>query len=179
MGRYVALLRGVNVGGKNPVGMPALKAAFEALGLADVATYIQSGNVVFSSREPAAALVPRIEAALSTTFRFRACVVLRSDRQVRRIVERAPDGFGAEPARHRYDVLFLKEPLTAREALAAAPARPGVDLVSAGDGVLYYSRVAAKASGSRMSRIVSMPMYQLMTIRSWNTTTRLLALLEA
>ena len=49
MPRYVALLRGINVGGKNLIRMPALKAAFEAAGFEDVSTYIQSGNVLFSS----------------------------------------------------------------------------------------------------------------------------------
>jgi len=177
MGRYVALVRGINVGGKNPVGMPALKACFEAQGLADVATYIQSGNVVFTSGEGRAALVPRLEAALSEAFRFQASVVLRTGEQLRRVVDRAPAGFGARPALHRYDVIFLKEPLTAARALAAAPTREGVDRVFAGSGVLYYSRLVAQASRSRMSGIVSLPMYQQMTIRNWNTTTRLLDLL--
>ncbi len=178
MSRWVALLRGVNVGGKNLVGMPALKAFFEAQGVAEVATFIQSGNVVFTSREAAVALVARIEAGLSKDLGLPAAVVLRSYRQLRRIVEGAPAGFGARPALYRYDVIFLKEPLTASEALARAPAKPGVDRVSAGEGVLYFSRLVRKASQSRMSRIVSTPIYQRMTIRSWNTTTRLLELLD-
>ena len=177
MGRYVALLRGINVGGKNLIPMPALKAHFEAQGFADVATYIQSGNVVFTSGEKAAALTARIEAGLSRAFRYEASVVLRSLADLRRVVREAPEGFGTRPALHRYDVLFLKEPLRPEEALAAAPVREGVDRVAAGPGVLYFSRLAAKASQSRMSRIVSLPMYRFMTIRNWNTTTRLLELL--
>jgi uncharacterized protein (DUF1697 family) len=178
MARYVALLRAVNVGGKNRVPMPALRALLEAEGLQDVVTYIQSGNAVFTARERPALLVPRLERALSQAFRQEARVVLRSRAQLRAVVERAPEGFGGAPDRVRYDVLYLKAPLTAREALAAAPARPGVDEVHAGPGVLYYARVAARAAQSRMSRIVALPMYQLMTIRSWNTTVRLLELVE-
>jgi uncharacterized protein (DUF1697 family) len=178
MSRYVALLRGINVGGKNLIGMPALKAAFEALGLTGVSTYIQSGNVLFASREPGAALAARIEAALSERFGYPASLVLRSRAQLRRVVDGAPAGFGSRPALYRYDVIFLKEPLSAAEALARAPARPGVDRVFAGPGVLYFSRLLAKASQSRMSRIVSLPIYRQMTIRNWNTTTRLLALME-
>jgi uncharacterized protein (DUF1697 family) len=176
--RWVALLRGVNVGGKNLVPMTALKAFFEAEGLADVATYIQSGNVLFTSREPAGALVARLEAGLSRELGFPASVLLRSRDELRRVVERAPAGFGARSAAYRYDVIFLKPPLSAADALAAAPARPGVDRVVAGEGVLYFSRLVAKASQSRMSRITALPVYQRMTIRNWNTTTRLLALLE-
>ena len=178
MGRYVALLRGINVGGKNLIGMPALKAFFEAQGFAGVATYIQSGNVVFTSSEGSAALVARIEAGLSEAFAYPASVVLRSRQQLRRIVEGAPAGFGARPALYRYDVIFLKEPLSASEALERAPARPGVDQVFSGSGVLYFSRLVRKASESRMSRITALPIYRQMTIRNWNTTTRLLELLD-
>jgi len=166
------------VGGKNLIAMPALKACFEAQGLEDVATYIQSGNVLFSSRERSAALAPRIEAGLSRAFGYDASVVLRSLPQLRRVVSEAPSGFGARPGLYRYDTIFLKGPLTPAAALEQAPVRPGVDRVSAGPGVLYYSRLVRKASRSRMSRITALPIYGQMTIRNWNTTTTLLALLE-
>ena len=178
MGRYVALLRGINVGGKNLVAMPALKAFFEAQGFSDVATYIQSGNVLFTSAERGAALTARIEAGLAAAFGRPACVVLRSRQQLRRVVEGAPAGFGSRPAVRRYDVIFLKEPLSAPEALAQVPARPGVDRVFAGEGVLYFARSIRDASRSRMSRLFSLPIYGSMTIRNWNTTTRLLELME-
>jgi uncharacterized protein (DUF1697 family) len=178
MSRYVALLRGINVGGKNLIGMPGLKALFEAQGLEDVATYIQSGNVLFTSTERSAALVALLEAGLAKAFGYDATVVLRSRQQLRRVVDEAPAGFGARPALYRADVIFLKEPLSAPEALAVAPAHPGVDDVSAGPGVLYFSRLVRKASQSRMSRLVSLPIYRRMTIRNWNTTTRLLELLD-
>ena len=105
MSRYVALLRGINVGGKNLIKMPALKACFEANGFEDVATYIQSGNVLFSSTGAKAAdLTERIEEMLAETFGYEATVVVRSRTQMRAVVERAPKGFGAEPAKYRYDV---------------------------------------------------------------------------
>jgi uncharacterized protein (DUF1697 family) len=111
---YVALLRGINVGGKNLIKMPALKACFEANAFEDVATFIQSGNVLFASPEtPAAELTQRIEAMLAETFGYQANVVVRNRKQMRAVVERAPDAFGADPVRYRYDVIFLKEPLTA------------------------------------------------------------------
>ncbi|HET7235616.1 MAG TPA: DUF1697 domain-containing protein [Actinomycetota bacterium] len=178
MPSYVALLRGINVGGRNPIRMPALKACFEANGFEDVATYIQSGNVLFASRETRAAeLAPRIEAMLGEAFSYDATVVVRSHRQVRAVVERAPKGFGAEPARYRYDVIFLKEPLTARAAMAHVPTNPAVDRAHAGTGVLYFSRLTSKATQSRLSKIVSSPIYPSVTIRNWNTTTKLLAML--
>jgi uncharacterized protein (DUF1697 family) len=179
MTRYVALLRGINVGGKNLIPMAALKACFEGRGLSDVVTYIQSGNVVFGSDEQAAALVASLEAALSKAFGYDAAVVLRSRQQLRRVVAGAPAGFGTRPAQYRYDVVYLKEPLSAAEALPKVPTRPGVDQAFAGSGVLYFSRLVARAAESRLSRLVSLPVYKQMTVRNWNTTTRLLELLEA
>jgi uncharacterized protein (DUF1697 family) len=179
MGRYVVLLRGINVGGKNLIGMPALKGAFEANGFADVATYIQSGNVLVTSGERGAALVARIEAMLSKAFDFSASVVVLSRAQLRRVVEGAPAGFGSQPGRYRYDVIFLKPPLSPAVALAQLPVAPGVDQVAAGPGAIYFSRLMRKASRSRMSRITALEIYKRMTIRNWNTTTRLLELASA
>lgn len=179
MGRYVALLRGINVGGNNLIKMKALAACFEAQGYANVITYIQSGNVLFDARERTAAkLTGRIEAMLSETFRYQASVVLLTEPQLRRVVEDAPKGFGDDPARYRYDVLYLKPPLTAKAALAGVPVKEGVDQVDAGPGVLYYSRLIEKASQSQLNRVVSMPVYKSMTIRNWNTTKKLLAMTE-
>ena len=179
MNVYVALLRGINVGGSNLIRMPALKACFEAERLQDVATYIQSGNVLFTAdRSSQQALTARIEKALSRTFAYEARVVVRSFEQMRTVVQGAPKGFGTQPGVHRYDVIFLKHPLTVDEALQSVTAKPGVDRVYAGEEVLYFSRLIAKATQSQLSRIVGKPAYQSMTIRNWNTTRKLLQLME-
>ncbi|MGH2672205.1 MAG: DUF1697 domain-containing protein [Actinomycetota bacterium] len=181
MARYVALLRGINVGGKNLIPMPALKAAFEEAGFEDVRTYIQSGNVVFSTgTSKQAELTRRIERMLRRTFgNYEASVALRSRAQMRSIVERAPDGFGSEPTLYREDVIFLMPPLTARTVVASVSIKEEVDQIWAGTGVVYFSRLTSRATQSRLSRVVSMPIYQQMTIRNWNTTTKLAELVNA
>jgi uncharacterized protein (DUF1697 family) len=176
---YVALLRGINVGGTNLIKMPALRACFESQGFGDVATYIQSGNVLFSARSPdQLALTHRIEAALSKSFPYRSTVVVRSIDQMKAIVDGAPKGFGRRPAAYRYDVIFLKEPLSVGDAMRSVTAKPGVDRVFSGERVLYFSRLISKASQSHLSRIVTTPAYQYMTIRNWNTTSKLFELME-
>jgi uncharacterized protein (DUF1697 family) len=181
MARYVALLRGINVGGKNAIPMAGLKACFEDAGFEAVQTYIQSGNVVFDAPSSSQAeLTRRIEGMLRTTFaHYPASVVLRSRSQMRSVIHRAPEGFGREPSEYRYDVIFLKAPLTARSAIKDFPTKEGVDRVWPGTGVLYSSRLISRATQSRISRIVSLPIYKNMTIRNWNTTTKLLELLDA
>ncbi len=126
-----------------------------------------------------AELTPRIEELLSTAFGYTATVVLRSRRQLRAIVKGAPAGFGADRDAYRYDVIFLMPPLTASAALEAIELREGVDEVHGGDGVVYHSRLTERASQSRLSKFVSTPTYKRVTIRNWNTTTKLLAMLEA
>jgi len=179
--RHVALLRGINVGGKNAIPMPALKACFEEAGFANVATYIQSGNVVFDAPSSSQAeLTRRIEGVLRKAFgHYDASVVVRSRSQMRAIVDRSPKGFGTEPATYRYDVVFLKPPLTAKTAIKDVPTKEGVDRIWAGTGVLYMSRLDSRATQSRLNRVASLPIYKNMTIRNWNTTTKLAELLEA
>jgi uncharacterized protein (DUF1697 family) len=179
MTRYVALLRGINVGGNNLIKMVELKLCFEELGFSGVSTYIQSGNVLFAAgRAAVPPLIRRIEAAIEKTFGCAACVVLRSREQMQDIVKRAPKGFGTMPEKRRYDVIFLKEPLTAAAAMKDVPLNPEVDEVVAGKGELYHSRLISKASQSRLSKLVSLPMYKNMTIRNWNTTSKLLHLMS-
>jgi uncharacterized protein (DUF1697 family) len=180
MNQYVALLRGINVGGKNLIKMAALKTCFEGVGLQDVHTYIQSGNVLFSAAgSDQAKLTKQIEDALSEMFSYRSRVVIRSLKQMKEIVKAAPKDFGSDPATYRYDVIFLKEPLTAVQAMKSISTKEGVDQAFAGKGVLYTSRLISLATQSRLTRMIGTPVYQSMTIRNWNTTTKLLNMMEA
>jgi uncharacterized protein (DUF1697 family) len=176
--RYLALLRGINVGGRNLVRMADLRAAFEEMGFAEVATYIQSGNVLFRApRQRREELAARVESQLSRRFGIELRTVLLTEAQLEGVIEGAPRGFGGDS--HLCDVIFLRGPLTVKTAMRLVETREGVDNAWAGRGVLYFSRLAAKASGSRLSRIVALPEYQNMTIRSWRTTTKLLALMRS
>jgi uncharacterized protein (DUF1697 family) len=177
--RYVALLRGINVGGRNIVAMADLRAAFEAAGLSSVSTYIQSGNVLFSSDAPRASLERELEPMLERRFGVPLVVVLRSHAQLRNVVEKAPKGFGEQPDAYHSDVVFLKQPLTSRQAMRVVRLREGVDQAWPGTGVVYFARLSSRRTESRMSSIVGTGEYRLMTIRSWSTTTKLLRLLDA
>lgn len=175
--QYLALIRGINVGGKNLVKMADLRAAFEDLGFADVATYIQSGNVLFRApRQRREQLAARIESELSRRFGTELKVVLLTTAQLTEVIAGAPDGFGDDS--HRCDVIFLRKPLTVRKAFGLVETRDGVGAAWPGKGVIYFSRLASKASSSRLSRIVALPEYQNMTIRSWSTTTKLATLMD-
>ena len=133
--QYVALLRGINVGGRNKVPMAELRATFEDAGHTDVRTYIQSGNVVFRSRAPRASLEVAVERMLERHLGFPLVVVVRSHAQLRSVVANAPAKFGANPKTFHSDAIFLRAPLTPAPAtgavvdalLAAGASRPGGD----------------------------------------------------
>jgi uncharacterized protein (DUF1697 family) len=177
--RYVALLRGINVGGRNIVPMAELRAAFVDDGYDDVSTYIQSGNVLFASSSPQKGLEVELESMLERRFKVPLVVVVRSHRQLRDVVGKAPEGFGQQPGTYHSDVIFLKAPLTSKQAMRVVQLRDGVDQAWAGSGVLYFARLSERRVQSKMSKIVGTPEYQQMTIRNWSTTTKLLNLLDA
>lgn len=176
--RYVALLRGINVGGRNIIPMADLRALLDDAGFGPVETYIQSGNVLLESATSLAALEADLTAVLADHLGISLTVVLRSRRQLANAVAKAPAGFGQAPDLHLSDVVFLKKPLTSAQALSVVECREGVDRVWPGTGVLYIARLRERRSQSRFSRIVRTPEYQRMTIRNWNTTTKLLSLLD-
>ena len=173
--RHVALLRGIHVGGNNLIKMVELKQSFSSMGFSDVETYIASGNVIFTPKpSERSKLVKSIEAGLERAFGYASRVVVVSGDELARVVAEAPPGFGKEPKKYRYDVLFVKAPLVAREALELVPVKEGVDVAVAGKHALYFRRLIAKAAQSRLSRIAALPIYRDITIRNWNTTTKLL-----
>jgi uncharacterized protein (DUF1697 family) len=157
--------------------MADLRAAFEGAGFTSVQTYIQSGNVVFDTSRPSASLESDIEAVLEDRFGYPIVVVTRSRARMRAIVADAPVGFGADPSMYHSDVVVLKAPLTSAEVMKVVSPKPEVDRAWPGKGVVYFDRLSARRTESRLSTIMGTPAYRLMTIRNWNTTTKLVELL--
>lgn len=177
--RYVALLRGINVGGHNKISMADLRAVFDDAGYRNVTTYIQSGNVAFEHDGARASLESEIEALLTERLESQPVVVVRSHRQLRTIVDKAPAEFVARTEGHHRDVVFLKTPLTAERTMGIVQLRDGVDEAWPGPGVVYFTRLSAERTKSKMNRIVGTPEYRLMTIRNWTTTSKMLAILDS
>jgi uncharacterized protein (DUF1697 family) len=179
--RYLVLLRGINVGGKNRVPMGRLRELLEELGYADVATYIASGNAILRSDRSPAEVRRQIEEALPKTFRLDSeliAVLVLTRAQLRAVVDSKPKGFGEHPDRYHSDAIFLIG-IDAATAMPVFDPRPGVDAVWPGDGVIYSQRLSAERTKSRLNKAISTPLYKSMTIRSWATTMKLLELMES
>ncbi|HEX8226677.1 MAG TPA: DUF1697 domain-containing protein [Candidatus Saccharimonadales bacterium] len=178
METYIILLRGINVGGKNKVPMATLKACLEELGFAGVTTYIASGNVILQSDKTSAEIEALIEEALPGHFELDSALIrilALPLPKLRAIVAGKPAGFGEQPELYHSDAIFLIG-ITASDAMPVFNPREGVDKVWPGDGVIYSQRLSTERTKSRLGAIVGTPPYASMTIRSWNTVTKLLAL---
>jgi len=171
---YVALLRGINVGGKNVIKMAELTASCRKIGFTDVSTYIQSGNIIFRSNVVTKPLLARrIESLLVKEFNYRSRTLLVSRTELFNIIAKAPRSFGNDPERYRYDVIFLIPPLTASKVIRKITLKEGIDNLHFSNRVLYFSRLNEKLGQSMLPKITHLPEYQFMTVRNWNTVTKL------
>ena len=104
--------------------------------------------------------------------------MLISYNQYEHIIKHTPEDFGKYTETYKYDVVFLKEPLTPKEAIKYFSIREGIDKVYEGLFTLYISRLIKEASKSYIQKIISQPVYQEMTIRNWNTAKKLYELMN-
>lgn len=181
MKTYIVLIRGINVGGGNKIQMSALRQYLEELGFAKVTTYIASGNVILQSEKKADEIQQIIEDMLPQKFTLgskRIKVLVLPHEQLAAIVRNKPKGFGDNPETYYSDAIFLMDGQTTEQAMAVFRPREGVDKVWPGKGVIYSQRLGAERTKSRLGEIIGTPAYKSMTIRSWNTTTKLLALAD-
>src|SRR3989449_7134189 len=170
---YIAFLRGVNVGGKGIVSMAAIKEALVALGLSDVRTYINSGNVIFSTRaSDAQHLTARIEKALEQHTGMAIKVLVMDHKTLKKMVDAIPRNWVDDKTMRTYVLLLWKE-LDDRRILQLLPVRPGVDNVRYAPGAVIWQVDRKDIAKSRMNRIIGTPYYQQITSRSANTMRKL------
>ncbi|MFZ1627007.1 MAG: DUF1697 domain-containing protein [Candidatus Moraniibacteriota bacterium] len=178
MNTYIVLIRGINVGGKNKMPMSKLKAVLEEQGFSDVSTYIASGNVILKSKIRSTEIRDTIEKVLPKNFDLDnklLKVLVLTRKQLQSIIHNKPRGFGEQPDKYHCDAIFLIG-IRAEKTIGLFSPREGIDKIWPGDGVIYSQRLSALRTKSRLNKIMSTPEYQLMTIRNWNTTLKLLEL---
>ncbi|HEX9099874.1 MAG TPA: DUF1697 domain-containing protein [Candidatus Dormibacteraeota bacterium] len=170
---YVAFLRGVNVGGKSIVSMAAIKEALVAIGLSDVRTYINSGNVIFSTRaSPARQLTARIEKALEQHSGMAIKVLVMDHKTLKKVVDAIPRNWVDDKTMRTY-VLLLWSELDDRGILERLPIKPGIDELKYTPGAVVWRVDRDNVGRSQMNRLVGTPIYKKITIRSANTMRKL------
>jgi len=179
MNTVISMLRGVNVGGNHLIKMEALRALYASLGLLDAQTYVQSGNVVFRSKEKNLdSLAKKIAAAIEHEFGFRPDVILRTPVELRDAMARNPFAArkGMEPS--KLLLVFLAGELSAETMMAARaiPCEPEEMHVHKRELYIYFPNGMArpKLSMSTVERVMKTSW----TGRNWNTVTKLLDMAE-
>lgn len=175
---FVALLRGVNVGGNNMISMRSLKESFEHLGFTKLTTYINSGNIIFQSKEDDPRKLERkIEQMLSIDYQLDSKVVLRSLSEMEKLVKALPQDWGGD-SDWRYNVMFLRHSIDSEKILSELPIESDIEEVLYRPGAVLWSVEASESSRSKMVKLSTRKISQDMTVRNLNTTRKLYDLMK-
>ena len=175
---FVALLRGVNVGGNNMISMKSLKESFEAMGFTNVSTYINSGNIIFQSKEDdPRKLEKKIEQMLSSDYQLESKVVLRSLPEMEKLLKALPQNWG-DNSDWRFNVIFLRHSIDSEKILDELPANSDIEEVLYRPGTLLWSVQASEANRSKFVKLSTRKSFKDMTVRNLNTTRKLYELMK-
>ena len=175
----ISLLRGVNVGGHHMIKMDALRALYESLGLRDVQTYVQSGNVVFKSAgRDLGALRKRIESAIERSFGFRPDVMIRTTSDLRDVIARNPFATrrGLDPSRLLVTFLLTDPGQEARDKVLLIKTDPEELRIDGREVYVYYPNGMGRSKLS--PALIEKTLKVSGTARNWNTVTKLLEMAE-
>lgn len=172
MTTWIALLRGINVGGKKSVQMAELRDLAESLNLQDVATYVRSGNLVFDSNEPATALVARLEEAIADRFGFTVSVLIRHSEAFHSIAESHPFEGDEDDPRFLVVAFLDRDPaVEIDEAIPAADYEP--DRASLEGAELYIHYPNGSGRSKFTLDVIERRTGVRGTARNWRTVQRL------
>lgn len=174
--KYVALLRGVNVGGNHKVAKAEFQSVLEGLGFQDIIIYINSGNAVFSSDvEP---VTRKVQDALEKHFGFDIPVLILSGKKIQAIAGAIPLHWSNDPPRadksgQKSDVLYLFEEVDGPSILEKIKYRPEVETMIYVDGAVLANITRNNQSKYSLLKVVGTPLYKQMTIRNITTAKKL------
>lgn len=175
---YVALLRGINVGGNNTIVMRELSSTFGTAGMAGVRTYINSGNVIFTDEvHQQQQLTPLLERAIEQSHGFYVDVIIKSIDEMRAVAAVLPEPW-QNGADMKCDVVFLRDTVKPQTILSQLTVRPGIDDIRAAPGAIIWKVDRVNAAKSGLLKLIGTPLYRQVTVRNCNTLRKLLVLME-
>lgn len=177
MEKYIAFLRGINVGGKNKVSMPELKELFEQNGFDEVVTYINSGNIIFSSdNTDEKKLKEECEVLIANKFQLNIPVIIVSVNDLLIALNHAPSWWGQDKD-SKHNAIFIIPPTTVDEVFEeVGTIKPEYEKVDHYGRVIFWSAPINTFSRTRWSKVVGSSVYDSITIRNANTVKKLLQL---
>ena len=193
---YVALLRGINIGGHNLMKMPKLKESFEKVGLQDVSTYINTGNIIFRKAGLSrAAIVAKLEEVIRQDFQLDIKVLLRSHSEFKSLIDFLPPDW-VNNSLTRCDIMFLWEDIDEpsilagllkgdREVISSAkvkrPTKKGAEhlyYVAGAGAVVWHVNQDKLVKCHALQKLAANKLYKRMTLRNVNSARKIYALLD-
>lgn len=175
MKRYIALLRGINISGKNKIPMVELKRNFEKLGFIEVKTYLNSGNVIFSSEKEDAGFSEQIEIMIKSEFDLDIPVFVISKEQLEDILNNAPNWWGNEDKEIYDNLIFIMPPTTFNEVFnkIGAP-KENLEKIKEYKNVVFWSFIRKDYRKTNWwSKTANVDISNQLTIRTANTVKKI------
>ncbi|MDQ7814577.1 MAG: DUF1697 domain-containing protein [Patescibacteria group bacterium] len=166
--RYVALLRGINVGKTKRIEMKRLKALFETLGYFDVSTYINSGNIVFEAKKAQKTVRSEVENALKKEFGILIPTLVKTDKEMRKIADAIPAAWKNDD-KQRTDVAYLFDKADNKKTIDELPVKHDYIDILYVKGALIWNVKRLNYNKSHLNKLIAHPLYQSMTVRNVNT----------
>ncbi len=176
---YVALLRGINVGGRTMIKMSVLKDCFVMNGFDNVVTYINSGNVIFVTNKRQSLELERIiEELISEHFNVNIKVIVRSLVEYEGVINNIPVAWNVSKDL-KCNVIFLKHDIDSDKILDNLPIKPEFESLSYYNGVLFWSAKTSDLTKSEMIKLSKNDLYQKMTVRNINSVNKIFDIMRS
>ena len=166
--KYIALLRGINVGGNHKVEMKKLKVFFESLDCINVSTYINSGNISFESDENRENLYKKIETGLKKEFGYKIPVLIKTKQEIEKIADAIPKTW-QNNSEQKTDVAYLFKNIDSIETVNILPIKKEFIDIKYVEGAIIWNIKRKNINKSHLTKIVGHKLYQSMTVRNVNT----------
>lgn len=170
--KYIALLRGINVGNNNRIEMKSLKALFELLGCTVVSTYINSGNVLFESELGLAEISEAIESNIEKEFGFAVRTLVKTHQAMKTIADAIPIDWENNLS-YKTDVAYLFPEIDSKNIIDELPIKKEYLEIIYIDGALVWNVSRENYNKSQLNKLIGHKLYKLMTVRNVNTARRL------
>lgn len=166
--KYVALLRGINVGGNRKVEMKKLKSLFESFGYINVSTYINSGNVIFESEDEPKTILKKVNSGFETYFGFEIPTLIKTQKEMKNISDAIPQNWQNDSVQ-RTDVAYLFPEIDSIKIIDELPFKKEFIEVHYVKGAIYWNVRRENVYKSNLGKIIGHRLYKSMTVRNVNT----------
>jgi uncharacterized protein (DUF1697 family) len=170
--KFVALLRGINVGGKNKVDMKILKVMMESLDYSNVKTYLNTGNIIFEAKYYNEDILINITNEFYKTFGFKVAILIKKHEDIKRISDELPVEWKND-SDYKSDVAFLFTDIDSKDTINKLPVNGEYIDIRYIDGAIIWRVKRSDYNKSKLSKIASSKYYKSMTIRNVNTVRKL------